>query len=293
MNPNVSFFLFSLFFVIFSRHVISYYIYLFRVYSYITNATESYLQVAFPSLVTLDISNLDNVEKIWHGDIIANSFGKLKSLSVGYCQKLLNVISSNVVKRLLTLQNLKIVRCNALEEVFDLKSMDSKESHEIPVLQLQQLCLDNLKNLKCIWNMAFKGLLTYQNLKSVQVSYCPSLEIPFPGYVVRSLMQLKELDMDSHGMGEIVAHEDIAKSVTMFFFPGVESLTCAKELACFHLGLDTLEWPMLKTLEVDSCESLEMLASKLDKSIENPIFLCDKVRVHTSLIFSKFSKTLS
>ncbi|RVW53266.1 hypothetical protein CK203_091620 [Vitis vinifera] len=185
-----------------------------------------------------------------------------------------------MLKRLSSLQILKIVDCNSVEEVFHLESIDSKESHDIPALQLQELCLDNLKNVKCVWNKAPQGLLTYQNLKSVQVSHCPSLEVPFPGYVVRSLLQVEEVDINSYGVEEIVAHEDVAKVVTMFLFPEVTSLTnsCLKQLERFYLGLHNLEWPMLKTLKVESHESLEKLASKLDKPVEQPIFLCDKVR---------------
>ncbi|XP_034708024.1 uncharacterized protein LOC117931212 isoform X2 [Vitis riparia] len=236
-------------------------------------------EVAFPSLGDLDISNLDSVEKIWHNEFVADSFGKLKRLSVRSCQKLQNVIPSNMLKRLPSLQILKIVDSNSLEEIFDLESIDSKESHDIPTLQLRELCLDNLEKLKRVWNKAPQGLLTYPNLKSIQVSHCPSLIIPYEGYVVRSLMQVKEIDMNSCGVKEIVSHEDMAKVVSMFFFPEVTSLTnsCLKQLECFYLGLHNLEWPMLKTLEVESHESLEKLASKLDKPVEQPIFLCDKV----------------
>ncbi|KAJ9682087.1 hypothetical protein PVL29_018124 [Vitis rotundifolia] len=237
-------------------------------------------KIAFPRLEDLDLSNLDNVEKIWHNhEFIADSFGNLKRLSVRSCQKLRNVIPSNMLKRLPSLQILKIVDCNSLEEVFDLEAIDSKESHDIPSLQLRELCLDNLKNLKCVWNKAPQGLLTYHNLGSVQVSHCPSLKIPFPGFVVRSLLQVKEVDMNSGGVEEIVAHEDVAKVVSMFLFPEVTSLpnSCLKELKYFYLGLHNLKWPMLKRLEVESNESLEMLASGLDKKVEQPIFLCDKV----------------
>ncbi|XP_034680166.1 uncharacterized protein LOC117910214 isoform X2 [Vitis riparia] len=237
-------------------------------------------KIAFPRLEDLDLSNLDNVEKIWHNhEFIADSFGNLKRLSVRSCQKLQNVIPSNVLKRLPSLQILKIVDCNSLEEVFDLESIGSEENHDIPTLQLRELCLDNLETLKCVWNKAPQGLLTYRNLKSVRVSHCSSLKIPFPGYVVRSLLQVKEVDMNSRRVKEIVAHEDMAKVVSMFLFPEVTSLTnsCLKELKCFYLGLHNLEWPMLKRLEVESYESLEMLASELDKPVEQPIFLCDKV----------------
>ena len=65
-----------------------------------------------------------------------------------------------------------------MEEVFNMEAIDRKKSHDIPVLQLRELCLESLKNLKYIWNKAPQGLLTYPNLKPVQVSQCPSLKIP-------------------------------------------------------------------------------------------------------------------
>ena len=259
---------------------------------------KSCLQAAFPSLKDLDISNLDAVEKIWHNhESIADSFGELERVSIRSCQKLVNLIPSDVLRRLQSLQILKIVKCNSLEVVFDLEAIDSEEIHDIPVFQLRELCLVSLKNLKYVWNKAPQGLLSYQKLKSVQVSHCPSLKTPFPGFVVRSLLQVKDIDKNSSGVKEIVAHEDVAEAVTMFLFPEVTSLTnsCLNELECFYLGLDALDWQRLKTLEVESCESLEMLASKLDDRVEQPIFLCDKVRAKffdfvSSLIISlKFS----
>ena len=245
----------------------------------IINAKESFLQVTFPSLEDLHLFNLHSVENIWHNEFISDSFGKLKRLFVRSCQKPKNIIPSNMLKRLPNLQILKIVDCYSVEEVFDLEAIDSKESHDIPAFQLRELCLDNLKNLKYVWNKAPEGLLTYQSLNHVKVCHCPSLKIPFPGYVVRNLLQVKELGTTACEVEEIVAHEDVAEVVTMFLFPEVTSLESSRldELKCFYLGLDALEWPMLKTLKVESHESLEELAFKLDKDVEQPIFLCDKV----------------
>ena len=242
------------------------------------NVKESCLQIALPSLEELDISNLDNLEKIWHNDFIADSFGRLKILSIESCQKLQNVIPCKMMKRLSSLQILKIVACDSVEEVFDLEAINNSE--ESLDLQLRELCLGNLKNLKLVWNKAPQGFVTYQNLNRVQISCCPSFQTPFPGYVMRSLLQVKE-DINSYGVDqEIVAHEDVVEAVTMFLFPELTSLTksCLEKLQCFYVRLHTLKWPILKTLEVESRESLEILASELEKTDEQPIFLCDKVR---------------
>ena len=95
--------------------------------------------------------------------------------------------------------------------------------------------------------------------------------------------------MISYGVDQdIVAYIDVATNseVSVFLFPEPTSLTnsCLEKLECFYVGLHTLNWPMLKTLEVKSCESLEILASELKKTEEQPIFLCDKVRAQIQFL---------
>ena len=226
------------------------------------------------------------METIWHNEFIEKTIGKLKGMFVRSCHKMRNIIPSNMLKRLTNLQILEIQDCTSVAEVFDLNAVD-KDSNDVLALQLGKLCLDNLKNLKYIWNKAPHGLITYQSLNTVKISHCPSLEIPFPGYVVRSLLQLKDLLMNSPAEWENVEHVSVAKAGTMFLFPEVTSLTNSynKGLKCFYLGAHTLQWQALETLEVECCESLELFASK---PVEDPVFLCDKVRAHTSLIYIFF-----
>ena len=252
----------------------------------IVDAKESCPQFSCPSLEELEISNLDTMEKIWNNEFIVDSFGKLKRLSIRSCQKMQSVIPFNMLKSMSSLQILEIVDCDSVEEVFNLEAFDGNESHDILAFQLRELCLDNLKNLKYIWSEAPEAFLNYQSLEPIKVSRCPSLEVPFPGYVVRNLLQLKELNKNSHGGGKIVASVREAKAVTMLLFPEGHSLTnsCLKELECFYLGLNSLEWPELKTLMVEGFESLKLLASKDDGPVENPILLCDKVRATTIIL---------
>ena len=125
----------------------------------IVNAKESCLQVACPRLEELDISNLDTMEKIWHNEFIVDSFGKLKRLSIRFCQKMQSVIPFNMLNSLSSLQTVEIVDCDSVEEIFDLEALDGNESRAITALQLRELRLQNLKNLKYIWNKAPRALL--------------------------------------------------------------------------------------------------------------------------------------
>ncbi|RVX18896.1 hypothetical protein CK203_007014 [Vitis vinifera] len=68
-------------------------------------------QVSFPSLVFLYVSGLDNVEKIWHNQLLANSFSKLKEMKED--------VTDNRLSRLVLddLQNLEHI-CDKHEKAF-------------------------------------------------------------------------------------------------------------------------------------------------------------------------------
>ena len=61
------------------------------------------LQVAFPSLELLNILGLDNVEKIWHNQLLEDSFSQLKEIRVASCGKLLNIFPSSMLNKLQSL----------------------------------------------------------------------------------------------------------------------------------------------------------------------------------------------
>ncbi|KAJ7942928.1 Disease resistance protein [Quillaja saponaria] len=63
----------------------------------------------FPKLETLVISNMDNFKAVWCVNQVAtNSFGKMKSVEIKCCEKLLTVVPSNMLRRL---QNLETLEC--------------------------------------------------------------------------------------------------------------------------------------------------------------------------------------
>ena len=123
------------------------------------------LQVAFPSL---DVSGLDNVEKIWHNQLLANSFSKLKEMKVENCNELQNSSTSNVLNWLPSLEFLRIASCGKLQEVFDLDVTNVQE--DVTDNRLSQLVLDDLQNLEHICDKVLGKKLCLQNLKFLEVS---------------------------------------------------------------------------------------------------------------------------
>ncbi|KAL6325103.1 hypothetical protein AAG906_022670 [Vitis piasezkii] len=142
--------------------------------------------VAFPSLELLNISGLDNVEKIWHNQLLEDSFSQLKEIRVASCGKLLNIFPSSMLNRLQSLQFLRAVDCSSLEVVYDMEWINVKEA--VTATVLSKLVLYFLPSLKHIWNKDPYGILTFQNIELLEVGHCQSLKYLFPASLVRDTL---------------------------------------------------------------------------------------------------------
>jgi len=127
------------------------------------------LQVAFPSLEALNIASLDNIEMIWDNQVAANSFPKLKSLCVDGCNKLVNIVCSFILRRLLSLERLDARRCGSLEVVFELRPLNHLDGHPI-ALPLKELMVSSLPKLKCIWDKELHHQIKFHSLRYISIS---------------------------------------------------------------------------------------------------------------------------
>ncbi|XVF57351.1 hypothetical protein PTKIN_Ptkin06aG0198200 [Pterospermum kingtungense] len=75
-------------------------------------------KVAFPQLEYLSLSKLENCTKIWHDQLVGDSFSKLNKLLLLKCNRLENVFPFNMSKRLQNLEVFKINSCDLLKEIF-------------------------------------------------------------------------------------------------------------------------------------------------------------------------------
>ena len=183
---------------------------------------------------------------MWHNQLVRDSFCKLQQLSVDRCENLMSIFPPNMLRRL---QNLEGIRnCNSVEEVST---------------QLKYLYLFDLPKLKHVWSSDPQTMLTFQNLREVQVSRCKSLKSLFPASVAKSLEQLETLDIYDCGLEEIVAMEEGSETTTKFVFPRLISLSLEMlpDLKCFYQGKHTLEWLSLKKLEIYKCDKVKIVAS--------------------------------
>ena len=67
------------------------------------------------------------MKKIWHNQLLKDSFSQLKEIRVASCGKLLNIFPSSMLNRLQSLQLLRIVDCSSLEVVYDMEWINVKE----------------------------------------------------------------------------------------------------------------------------------------------------------------------
>ena len=135
-----------------------------------------------------------------------------------------------------------------------------------------------------------------QKLCKVDIKSCRSLKKLFPASIARNLFQLKDLNVETCGIEEIVAMEgaeDAAAMTFVFpqltsltlvdlqelkcFYPGIHGaedaaamtfvfpqLTCLKlqdvqKRKCFYPGIHTIKWPVLKELKLIGCDKIDQL----------------------------------
>ena len=230
------------------------------------------------------MENLDYVIAIWHNQLPLESWCKLKSLDLIWCNKLLNVFPSNILKGFQSLEDVSIHDCDSIEEIFYLGGVNSKEIHDIATIPLRILDLRWLNSLKRIWNKDPQGLVSFQNLQSLKVVRCPCLKYIFPITVAKGLVQLKFLGIKYCGVEEIVANEN-GDEVMSSLFPELTSLTLKglNKLKGFYRGTRIARWPHLKNLIMWKSDQMETLFQEIDSDdyIDSPIqqsfFLLEKV----------------
>ncbi|TXG65317.1 hypothetical protein EZV62_006592 [Acer yangbiense] len=220
-------------------------------------------KVAVPNIEELSIWGMGNLEKIWHNQLVNDSFCKLKSLNVSACNKLLNVFPSNIYGRLLRLESLEVTYCVSIEEIFDLsdcgihdtdigfpslKEMEIKKcpklkeiifNDKVAVPNLEKLTISFMNNLEKIWHdQLVKD--SFCKLKSLEVVYCDKLLNVFPSNICGRLLSLEFLEVRECG--------------------SLEEIFYLRELSIYDSQI-MLSFANLRILSVHGCESLKNLFS--------------------------------
>ena len=238
----------------------------------------------------IQIIAMDNLKMLWHNhQLIPDSFCKLKRIVVGNCKNLIAIFPPNVLRRLQNLEELEIWNCNSVEEVFETRGINVDEICDTVSTQLRVVWLSNLPKLQHVWSLDLQAIMTFQNLRTVEVFDCKILKSLFPVSMAKSLEQLERLTIHNCGFEEIVAMEGVETTIK-FVFPQITSLYLESlpELKYFYPRKHTLEWPSLNRLGIKNCDKVKINASnelsfqERDElghhvQIQQPLFPIEKV----------------
>ncbi|XP_071723159.1 uncharacterized protein [Rutidosis leptorrhynchoides] len=178
-------------------------------------------KVKFPNIESMEISHMNNLEKIWLDDLASNAFSKLKTLVVKDCEKLSSIFSSyTMFTRFQNLEKISVTDCGSLEAVFHVQEFNFSDACPTSTFQLRELVLTRLPKMKHVWSEHPQGGLTFGCLRCMEIVECERLKSLFPSSVAKSMTQLEELLVRECGVQEIIVEEDgVEMNARDLFFP--------------------------------------------------------------------------
>ena len=211
---------------------------------------------AFPNLEELTLS-LKGTMEIWRGQFSRVSFSKLSDLMIHYCHGISVVIPLNMVQILHNLEQLKVIKCDSVNEVIQVERLPSEEFHVETLPRLIEICLKDLPILIHLF-----GLGPYfQSLQALEIISCGSLINLVTPLMAKRLVQLKKLIIqECHMIKEIVGNEGHEltdneieftrlKSLGLYHLPNLKSF-CSSTRYVF-------KFPSLETMVVRECHGME------------------------------------
>ncbi|KAG6625218.1 hypothetical protein CIPAW_16G081300 [Carya illinoinensis] len=249
------------------------------------------VEVAFPCLKRLAILRMGYLKHIWQNQFAENSFCNLQKIKVERCENLVSIFQSDMLTRFQSVEEIIVTGCRSLQEVFELQELNVNENQAVTTIPLKGLWLARLPQMKHVWSKDPKAVFSFKNLKQIQAGGCENLRSFFPASVARSLMQLERLAIIDCGVEEIVEGEGREDAIERFVFPQITLLTLKglPRLKWFYPGVHTLECPILKELQVEGCQKVDIFAyglssfqetlreSQHEMSTQQPLFLVHEV----------------
>ncbi|MED6116403.1 hypothetical protein PIB30_100028 [Stylosanthes scabra] len=102
----------------------------------------------FPKLKTIKLSSMKRLSKIWSSGVRKDSFGKLDTLIIEKCDKLVHVFPSYLARIFRSLSSLRVTNCKSMEAIFDL---DFEINDAKDVTRLQEVHLETLPKLEHVF----------------------------------------------------------------------------------------------------------------------------------------------
>ncbi|KAL7169325.1 hypothetical protein ACSBR2_034385 [Camellia fascicularis] len=139
----------------------------------------------------LTITDINGSTEMWHNQLEVDRLDKVRFMLVQCCEKLSNVISSNLMQRLRRLERLKVWWCDSLETIFNLQGSVCASTY------FRDLKLMYLPKLTHIWKNVSQQTHCFKYLTSLEVERCDNLRYIFTISMVKVLGYLKCLRIEN------------------------------------------------------------------------------------------------
>ncbi|KAJ4713098.1 Disease resistance protein [Melia azedarach] len=213
---------------------------------------------AFPLLESLSLTKLPNMEKISCGQLAAESFGKLREIVVGDCNKLKNIFSLSIAGRILQLQSIQVFGCEKMEQIFAIGSEDQFNNNNTGVIniiefgQLHSLILHGLPQL-----ISFCSRSETAGAASNEIIFLDDMDSPNTLFTKKvTLPKLEKLELNQAKVERIWQNQAVAMSC------GIQNLTSliissCSNLRCLFSSSIAISFVQLQSLQICQCPALE------------------------------------
>ncbi|XP_017977012.1 PREDICTED: uncharacterized protein LOC18600324 [Theobroma cacao] len=240
-------------------------------------------EVTFPNLEELKLEWNDIMKEIWHGQLRANFFYKLKVLELIHFPDQSAVFPHCFIQSLPNLEKLAVSEAS-FSHIFHFEGFDGQKNHASAITSLNELVLSELPELTHLWKEEYHPIPAFCELRTLQVRDCGKLKILAPssvsfenlttlevsrchGYVnliacstAKSLVQLSRMTItDCEMIEKIIACEsEEVKGDIVFTELKYLQLSCLPNMASFCLGDHNLEFPILEKMIVRKCPKMKI-----------------------------------
>ncbi|XP_038695822.1 disease resistance protein At4g27190-like isoform X2 [Tripterygium wilfordii] len=231
-----------------------------RNFQYIVNSNTRVPCLIFPGLEVLSLTELINLEMIFHGQLGVQSFSKLRIVIVRSCDMLKNLFSFSTAKSLFQLQEIEVYNCKNMEEIF---SCESEKDGKCDVIELTQVHSLYLQRLPQIISFCSEVNIIKQKLQTMDPSgSSQNVELmmkdePIPllnGKIV--FPNLEKLVLIAIGAEKIWDNNLLAMPRCFQTLRYLYVMSCNKLKFLFPVGVVT-SLIQLKKLYVKECELME------------------------------------
>ncbi|KAM6552967.1 hypothetical protein CsatB_013729 [Cannabis sativa] len=215
--------------------------------------------VSFPILEKLELSSLGSVEMIWpHKLQEVSHMQNLKDLQVSYCNKLKYLFSSAVARSFIQLKSLHVGYCENMEEIVVIKE-EGSSNDTISFPKLHHIVLDGLRNLKRFSRgkplaVECEGLMK----RSCRNEFEEAKLQPFFNQKI-SFPMLEKLELSSLDSVEMIWADELEEVSYMQNLKDLNVDYCGKLKYVFPCAMERRL--ALETLYIERCPNLEMMKS--------------------------------